>query len=57
MSHKVVVFPRSSPIFGDTFQPVCTCGHMGPHLANRFRAEAVGVEHRRRHTGKRVTQW
>ncbi|QFG09074.1 hypothetical protein I5J49_gp46 [Mycobacterium phage ThulaThula] len=53
--HTVHVQPRYAPIFGFTFQPVCSNGCRGGHYASEHRAQAAAQEHENRARGLVVT--
>ncbi|QDB74286.1 hypothetical protein I5J44_gp39 [Mycobacterium phage Phineas] len=55
VAHSATVVPRRSEIFGDTYQPVCSCGYRGGHFSGEPRAMAAAEEHEDRAAGRRVT--
>ncbi|WRQ08975.1 hypothetical protein JDBV03_01825 [Mycobacterium phage ridax] len=54
-NHHAEVHPRHSAIFGDTYQPVCSCGYRGGHYVGEPRAMAAAKEHEDRAAGRQVT--
>lgn len=56
VQHITDVAPRFSPLFGSTWQPVCSCQvYRGCHYESRVRALQAAREHKARREGKRVT--
>ncbi|AEL98205.1 hypothetical protein PBI_BIGNUZ_42 [Mycobacterium phage BigNuz] len=54
-THNANVEPRFSPIFGLTYQPVCSCGHRGGQFMVESRAMQAADEHENRAAGWQVT--
>ena len=51
--HIVAVEPNHTPLFGDTFRPVCiedNCRYVGPFVPE-VRAHAIAEEHRLKSVG------